>query len=196
MNLGNLFGAVTNLTTAFSGQTSYKSFIQTVNDYGIQVKNNFEVNFSGLQTVTLFITDITLPGVHQNMTEVFYDGRQVDIPVNYEYDHDFSMTVLDDAQGYLYTAVSEFILSESTNVLANSGYTMTIKALTSDENYKGMLITCNGVRFESISGLDFSHSANDLQTFTIEGKLIDYSVTPGVLNTTSGIIGAIDNLIS
>lgn len=70
----------------------------------------------------------------QNFTEVYYDGRKVDIPINHEYEHEFSMTVLNDAQGYIYSAIVSFLMSDSTNILANSGYTMTVKALTGDES--------------------------------------------------------------
>jgi len=78
--------------------------------------------------------------------------------VNHEYDHEFNMTVINDAQGYVYSALVNFIASDSSNVLANSGYTMTVKALTGDEkNYAGSMITLNGVRIESVSGLSFGY---------------------------------------
>lgn len=68
------------------------------------------------------------------------------------------MTIINDAQGYVYSALVNFIASDSSNVLANSGYTMTVKALTGDEkNYAGSMITLNGVRIESVSGLSFGY---------------------------------------
>jgi hypothetical protein len=39
---------------------------------------------------------------------------------------------------------------------------MTIKGLTGDKKYAGSLITCRGVRFESVSGLEFGQSDNDI----------------------------------
>ena len=193
--LGNLLGAVTNLTTSLSEEKGVKSFLHKINSVGIQVKNNFEVNFSGIEQATFFIQGIDLPGLHQNFTELYYDGRKVDIPINHEYDHDFSMTVLNDAQGYIYSTLTNFIVSDSTNILANSGYTMTIKALTGDSNYAGTMITLNGVRIDNISGLSFAYDQNDIQTFTITGKLIDFTVTPGALGTAANIFGTIDNLL-
>ena len=193
--LGNLLGAVTNLTTSLSEEKGVKSFLHKINSVGIQVKNNFEVNFSGIEQATFFIQGIDLPGLHQNFTELYYDGRKVDIPINHEYDHDFSMTVLNDAQGYIYSTLTNFIVSDSTNILANSGYTMTIKALTGDSNYAGTMITLNGVRIDNISGLSFGYDQNDIQTFTITGKLIDFTVTPGALGTAANIFGTIDNLL-
>lgn len=193
--LGNLLGGITNLTTALSHEKGVKAFLHSINNFGIQTKNNFEVNFSGLEQATFFIQSIDLPGLHQNFAEIYYDGNKIDIPINHEYDHEFSMTVLNDAQGYIYSALTNFIVSDSTNILANSGYTMTIKALTGDENYAGSMITLNGVRIENISGLSFGYDQNDIQTFNISGKLINFSVTPGALGTASNILGTIDNLI-
>jgi len=61
LQVGNLLGAASSLTTAFSGSKTVKSFLETVNSFGIQVKNNFEVNFSGLTDITFFVTSINVP---------------------------------------------------------------------------------------------------------------------------------------
>ena len=160
--LGNLLGAVANVTTAVSHEKTYSSFLTNISDFGVQVKNMFEVNFSGLEAVTFRIQDITLPTVKANTTEIFYDGRSIPVTINYDFEHDFSMTILNDAQGYIYPAVSEFIMSNATTQLAAGGYTMTLKALTGDENYAGALITCTGVKLIGIDGLGFGHSQNEV----------------------------------
>jgi len=73
------------------------------------------------------------------------------------------MTVRNDAQGYIYSALSNFIMSNAGKSLANSGYTLTIKSLTGDEkHYKGALITCSGVRLETISGLGWGYDDNSI----------------------------------
>ncbi len=193
--LGNLLGAATNLTTAVSNEKNLKTFLKNINKFGIQVKNNFEVNFSGIEAVSFFIQSIDIPGVHQNFTELYYNGRKVDIPINHEYDHEFAMTVLNDAQGYIYSTLVNFIVSDASNVLANSGYTMTIKAMNGDDNYPGSMIILNGVRIENVSGLSFGYDQNDIQTFTISGKLIDFVYTPGALGTVSNVLGIGNNLL-
>ena len=154
--LGNLLGAVANIRSAVSHEKTLKSFLNNINDFGVQVKNNFEVNFSGLEEITFRVQDIKLPSVKANTTEVHFDGRSVPIVVNYDFDHDFSMTFINDADGYIYSAISELIMSDLTTALANGGYTMIVKALTGDDNYAGTKIICTGVRLTNIDGLDFS----------------------------------------
>lgn len=67
LDLGNLLGAATKATTVFSKETGVKAFINTFRKYGAQVKNNFEVNFSGLQGLNFFITGISVPGMRQKL---------------------------------------------------------------------------------------------------------------------------------
>ena len=196
LQLGNLLGAAANLTTALSKDKSLKAFLKNVDSFGIQVTNNFEVNFSGISDATFFVQSIDFGGIKQNFTTLYYDGCEVDIPVNHEYQHEGNMTVLNDANGYIYAAVTSFIASQSSSKLANSGYTMTIKCLTGDEkHYKGALVTLRGVRLETVSGLQFNYNSGDISTFTVNYKYIDFSYTPGALGKAAGIVGAINSLI-
>ena len=196
LELGNLLGAAANLTTALSKEKSLKAFLKNVNSFGIQVTNNFEVNFSGISDATFFVQSIDFGGIKQNFTTLYYDGCEVDIPINHEYQHEGNMTVLNDAQGYLYTAVSEFLMSDATNSMAKSGYTMTIKCLTGDDKYKGMLLSLQHVRIESVSGLQFGYGDNDISTFEVNCKLINWSATPGALADIANIAGAVNSLVS
>lgn len=195
LQVGNLLGAASSLTTAFSGSKTVKSFLETVNSFGIQVKNNFEVNFSGLTDITFFVTSINVPQMQQNFTEIYYNGRKVDVPINYDYTHEFTMTVLNDAQGYIYSVIQNFLMSEATNTMAQNGYTMTIKALTGDSNYKGTLLTLKNVRFESISGQSYGYSDNDISTFDLNCRLLEYTATPGALGTVANIAAAANSLL-
>lgn len=132
------------------------------------------------------------------MTSLYYDGSELDVPINHEYEHSGNMTILNDAHGYIYSAFSEFLLSGSSNRLANSGYTMVIKCLSGDakKKWRGSVITMRGVRFESISGLSFGYSTNDISTFTAAYKYIDFSFTPGALGKAAGVLGAVNSLIN
>lgn len=194
--IGNLLGAVANATTAMSHEKSYDSFLANINDFGVQVKNNFEVNFSGLEAITFRIQDINLPTVKANTTDIFYDGRSIPVMVNYDYDHDFSMTILNDAQGYIYPAIAEFIMLNAKTDIASGGYTMTLKAISGDGKYAGAMITCTGVKLISLEGLSFGQSQNDVQTFTVNGQMQEWSITPGALGKAANILGAANSLLS
>lgn len=137
-------------------------------------------------------------GLRQNMTQLYYDGRQLDVPINHEYEHSGSMTILNDAHGYIYSAFAQFIMSDATNKLANSGYTLVIKSLTGDKRkrWKGAVITLRGVRFETISGLQFGYSSNDISTFIAQFKYIDFSCTPGALGKAAGVLGAVSSMVN
>ena len=194
--VGNLLGAVNGVMTALSKEKSLKSYLDSINSFGIQVKNNFEVTFSGLTETTFFVTNISLPQVQQNLAELYYNGRKVEIPINYDYTHEFSMTILNDAQGYIYSAVTNFLMSDAANQMAKSGYTMSIKALTGDKKYKGMLLTLEHVRIESVSGLSFGYADNDISTFDINCRLINWTATPGALGTVASLAASVNSLVS
>ena len=130
------------------------------------------------------------------MAEIYYNGRKVEIPINFDYNHDFTITVLNDAQGYLYSAVTNFIMSDAANKMAKSGYSLSIKAMNGDDKYKGMLLTLENVRFQNVTGLQFGYSDNDISTFDINCKLISWTATPGALGNIAAIAGGATSLIS
>lgn len=191
--IGNLLGAVANVTTAVAHEKTYKSFLDNISDLGVQTTNLFEVNFSGLDTVTFRVQNITLPSMKMNTIEIFYDGKSIEVPINCDYDHDFSMTILNDASGYYYSAIQNLIMSDSINGMINGGYTMTIKALA-DSRFPGTMITCKGVRITQLDGLSFDHSANEVQTFGVSGQMQNFTVTPGAAGTFANINGALNNI--
>ena len=195
MELGNLLGAAANITTAFSKGKSLKSFLEHIDDVGIQVQNNFEVNFSGLEDVTFFVQSINFGGINMTFEDLYYNGRSIPIPCGiYDYEHSASMEIINDAQGYIYAAITNFLMSGS-STLVNTGYTMTIKCLTGDDKYKGSLITLNNVIFEKVDGLQFGYSNNDISKFNVSFQYLDFTFTPGALGTAAGIIGGVSKLI-
>ncbi len=198
LELGNLLGAAANLTSSFSREKNLKQFLRNIDKFGVQVTNNFEVNFSGIQDATFFVQSIDFGGLKQNLATLYYDGRELDVPINHEYEHAGSMTILNDANGYIYSAVTAFLLGDSTNVLANSGYTLVVKCLTGGEknSWKGATVTIRGVRLESVSGLSFGYSNNDISTFTVSFKYIDFSYTPGALGKAAGVFGAVNSILN
>jgi len=76
------------------------------------------------------------------------------VPSYIDYDHSGTLKVLNDGNGYIYAAVSNFLLGAASPLLDN-GVVMTIKCLTGDDKYKGSVITLKSVRFEKLDGLSF-----------------------------------------
>ena len=53
--------------------------------------------------------------MQQNFAELYYNGRKIEVPINYDFSHEFSMTVLNDAQGFIYSTLVDFVMSDSGN---------------------------------------------------------------------------------
>lgn len=88
------------------------------------------------------------------------------------------MTVINDASGYIYSALTTFVMGDTASNMVNNGYSMSIKAI-GDNNHSGSTIFLNGVRIKSIDGISFANQGGDIQTFNVGCSAIDFSVTPG-----------------
>ncbi len=186
------FARVSDNANDSTGRRSLVSFLNNVDKFGIQTRCNFEVEFSAFDGITFFVQSIEFPGSKQNTCDVFYDGIKITIPVIYDNEHEFSMTIINDMQGYIYTALKSYIEIDSYNRNTLPSNTLTIHCLTGqisgsktrligDKNviaYQGSIIKAKGVRFTAISGLSFGQSSTEIQTFTINGTFIEYVHMP------------------
>lgn len=196
LDFSNLMGAASKLASSYGEEKSLKGFLSTIGNFGVTIKSRYEVNFSGIEDITYFVTNISVPGVKMNTMEINFAGKKVEIPINYEYEHDFTLTILNDNSGYIYTSIKEFLMTDTSQYIAPTGYTMTVKVL-GDNNTKGQTLTLNGVRIKSVSALSFGNSDNDISTFDVECSCIDTNSTPGAMDgEATGIAGAIASLIS
>lgn len=195
MSFGNLIGAAASLQSGFGVNSSLKSFLSQIDNLGVQITSRFEATFSAIPQTTFYIKNITVPSIKQNITTVYFDGKLVEIPQNYEYEHDFSITIINDASGVIYSTLLNFIMSDSTTSITNSGYSITIKAI-GDNNHDGSTIKLNGVRLKTVGGLSFEQEGGNVQTFTITCSAVDYEYSPGALSPITSITGAIGDLLS
>ncbi len=194
LSLGGLAGAANALATGFSSSSSLKKFISTMDSLGVQITSRYEAIFSAIPQATFFITQLNTPSMKQNITTMYYDGKVVEIPQNVEYEHDFSMTIINDSSGYIYSALTNLVMGETGKFLMDSGYTMSIRAI-GDDNHKGSTIMLNGVRIKSVGGLSYQNSGGDVQTFNLNCSAVDFTVTPGAAQAVAGVTNAIGSLI-
>lgn len=199
ISIGNILGAVTQIQTGFAnseGEKSLLDFLNKIDKYGVNVRARYEANFSGIKDITFFITDINTPDLRQNFGTVFFEGKNVEIPINIEYGHDMTLTLLNDAKGVVYSTIVNWLMNQdSGESIVNSGYTMTLRSLGDGGTYKGLTIVLEGVRMRSISGLNFSSSDSNVSTFSLGLSVISFKVTMGSLQKVAGIAGAIHSII-
>ena len=193
MQLGGISGAITGVSTALGKEKSLKAFLSRMSQVGFQIKSRYEVNFSGLSDITFFVTSINTPARKQNFTQLYYEGKVVEIPVNTEYEHDFQMTVINDGSGYAYSAMYNIMCGDASAQLSNAGYKMTIK-LIGDNKSKGSMIQLNGVRIKNVSGLDFSSDDGGISTFQVQCSAIDVNVAPGAIGNAAALVGGLGGL--
>ena len=199
ISLGNALGAITQIQTGMansSGEKTLLDFINKINQYGVSLKARYEVNFSGIEDITFFVTDISIPDVRQNFGNVYFEGKSVEIPINIEYGHDMTLTLLNDGKGMIYSTIMNWLMNQdSGESLINSGYTMTIRQLGDGQNHQGMTIVLNGVRMKTISGLNFVSTDAGISTFNLTMSAISFTATLGKLQKISGFAGAIKSLL-
>lgn len=196
-----------------NGQYSLMEFIEKLNQYGYNTRSRFECSFSLIPCLTFFITGISTPGIRREFTQIYLDGRVVDVPTIIEYDREgLTMTVLNDEKGAIYTGFVQALRSNDAlnglisiqiktfgdNTQNSDGggilgkVTSTLSKLTSGGGNDGMILNMSGVRIMDISGLDFSSTDSDLQTFTVRFKIVSWSVSPAnIMDTLMTNVGAI-----
>ena len=199
ISIGNALGAITQAQTGLAnnaGEKSLLDFINKINQYGVSIKAKYEVNFSGIEDITFFVTDITIPDLRQNFGNVYFEGKSVEIPINIEYGHDMTLTMLNDGKGMIYTTIVNWLMNQDAGEsVVNSGYTMTVRSLGDGQNHKGMTIVLNGVRMKSISGLTFASTDASVSTFALNISVVSFTATLGSLQKVSGFAGALKSLL-
>lgn len=189
--------AYTKIKSGFSKESelSLGKFLSILSNYGTITNCNYEVSFSGITNLSFFCQSITTPGFKQNFTNISYDGQIVEVPQNSEYEHDFTMTILNDGKGVIYTAFQNFILDGIGTYFFENGYTVTIKILSNNQSSSdGIYVVLNGVRFRNISGLQLDASDSSLSKFTLACSAISYTISPESLRKVTSVLGAIKDI--
>lgn len=178
------------------GSATLSKFIEKLGSYGTLVKARFEVSFSGIDDLTFFISDINIPTVRLNMGNLSFNAQTVEVPINYEFEHDFSMTVINDAKGMLYTTLLNWIMTVEGDSVIDSGYTMIVRSLGDGQNTHGIVFTLNGVRFKNLTGLSYSSQDTGISTFQLNASAINFTATMGgTISKIGGYVGAAQDIL-
>lgn len=198
-SLGSVVNSVANISSRKSDkgkskESSLYEFMNTMSSVGVQIKSNFEVEFSQIGGFQFFCQSINIPGLKSNNAELHYKGRSLQVPINCEQEHNFQLTVINDSSGTIYTKLREIMLIDYHNRMLSNGFTMKIKPRGDQQNSAGMNILLNGVRINDISNLDYSHSDSSVQTFTVDGyvNIIDFEL--GSIQKKEGLLGKVDKI--
>lgn len=195
--INNAVTAVANkLTGNDAGQYSVAQFIQKLNQLGYTIQSRYECSFSLIPNLTFYIRSVQTPEMRREFTTVYIDGREVYIPTIIEYGHEVTMNVLNDEKGAIY---STFCSTMQNSAALNGMVTISVKTFgdghksssggvggfldkigkpTATGGQDGLLINLSGCRLETVGGLTFDSSSNDLQTFDVTFKINTWSVSP------------------
>ena len=186
-------GGLTSIQTGFGkpeGEQSLKAFLEKISSSGTLLNCRYEVNCSAIKDATFFLQAINIPGVSLQTARVYWEGQEVMVPAVYSFDHQFSMTVIADGNGYIYSALNALMNGITGNTVMDSGITMTVRAL-GDKNVKGMMTTMNGVQFTQLGSISYSNNANSIMTFNVTGYAQVVATVPGTMAKVAGIAGAV-----
>lgn len=197
MSLGQLFNTAANLAGGSNGGSgkSLKDFLGSISKYGVQIKSNYEVQYTGFGGISFFVQSINVPGIKANTGSLHWRGRQVEIPINAEQDHNVSMTIINDGTGFIYTQMRRILEIDANNVvLSNPGAKITLKALGDGVNTGGQKIILHGPILKNVSGLDFSSTDTGISTFNTEWYVARTELKWSEMKKKEGLLGKVGKI--
>ena len=139
-------------------------------------------NSESINLLTCFATDINVPTIRHNFTEIFFHGQSIELPQTYEYEHDFSMTIINDWHGTIYEAFSLMMTYFGGKSTVDSGLTLEIEEVSERGTIPGMKIKLYGVRFKNITPLNFSYTDTGISTFGVSAGAIFFKTNDQIEN--------------
>ena len=200
-NFGSIANSIANVSSRKSDQgksseSSLYEFLGTLNKYGLQIRANYEIEFTQIPGLQFFCQSINIPGLRGVTANLYYMGREVQVPIIAEQEHECQMTVINDASGIIYPLLREMQIMDYGYVMPDNQYTMIVKARSDQQNTAGMNVIMRGVRINNVSGLDYSHQDSAVQTFTVDLYVNSIDFGRGVVNKKEGILGKVDKVSS
>ena len=186
-------GGLTSIQTAFgdpSGEQSLKAFMEKLSSAGTLLACRYEVNCSGIKDLNFFLQSINVPGIQLSQTEVYWEGQSIMVPQVYKFNHDVTMQVIADGNGYIYSTLATLMNGVTGDTILDSGITMTVRAL-GDKNVKGMMTTFNGVQFTQLGAISYANQGGTIMTFTVQAYAQTITTVPGTMAKIGGITNAL-----
>ena len=165
-------------TSKHSRYSPLSKFYETIGNGGLIIKSNYECTFEYLledeldNKLKFYCQSINIPGLKTTNTELFYKGRSIQIPTFVEQEHDFQLTILNDASGLIYSKMREFQVAQYCDIdkkYTNAQPSIRIDVISDSVYHGGMIIKMENITINNVSGLDLSHSDSSIQTFTVNG---------------------------
>lgn len=176
-----------------------RDFIKTRKSLGHITTARFNASYSapGMENFEFSLMSINPPSIRANTGQLYFDGMPVEVFTTFQYDQDFSMTVLCDNAGSIYKKFIDILKSGKSDLdtagMPDSGYSgnfnfdkiidtetsITITALSDAGNGTGMVTILYGVRIKSVGAIDYSNSSTEVASFSVNASAIDFTVNPG-----------------
>lgn len=206
MSLGQLFNTAANMAGAFGGEKgpgkSLKDFLGAISNYGVQIKSNYEVVYSGFGGISFFVQSINVPGIKANTGTLYWKGRQVTIPINSEQEHEVQMTIINDGTGFIYNQMRRILEIDARKALGEADAEIKVRALGDGVNTSGQKFRFYGALLTQVSGLDFASTDSSISTFTttwyVSRTVLKWSETKrkdGLLGKVDKVSGFVSNIL-
>lgn len=201
--IGNVVNTVANISSrrtdgGKASESSLYEFLNSVSNTGVQVKSNFEVEFMQIAGFQFYCQTVSVPGIKSQNGSIFYQGREIQVPLLAEQAHDFQWVVMNDASGLVYTTVRKLMSYDydPKRRMLDNGYVVRVKARGDGTNSCGMNVVMNGVRITDVGGLDYSHTDSTIQTFNVGGYVDFVEFEVGSIKRKEGLLGKVDKISS
>ena len=166
---------------------SIKEFLWSLRRNGVALNSAYELTMSSTtfnsligDKITFYASSFDYPGFnYQFGTQAYWRGQVVEIPITWDQERDFNMTVVDSADGKIYAGFVNLIQAQnnvydgdaSQRKLWNGPDDLTIRVtrLLPNGGIAGPIFVLKGCRFKSVGSLSFSNSDASILSFSVSG---------------------------
>ena len=158
----------------------------------------FNASYSapGMKDFEFSLASLNPPSIRANTGQLYFDAMPVEVFTTFQYDMDFSMNIICDNAGTIYSKFISLLKSGKNDLdaaaMPASGYSgnfnfnkiidpetsITIQALSDKGDGYGMKTILYGIRIKSVGAIDYSNNSNEIAFFSVNASAIDFMVVP------------------